>query len=175
VHILSSLHPVCAHLPSFSLCYKALEHCLWGRFTYLYIMSTTPTQSSHRDQSDIPRRSIERSTSALTVYIVVDTCYPTKASFDSSLGKANIDSAHSTMHSANSRAKKIIYENDAECTVDIDKIIEETRQGLYTGIGIGGKENSGCEDNSCAYARKCEVESKIVDEDSEDDGEMDMS
>jgi hypothetical protein len=74
-------------------------------------------------------------------------------------------SVHSTMEAANSRAKKIIYENDGGCTVDIDKVIEETRRGLYTGIGIGGDEEK---PNGC-YARKCEVESKILDEDSEDE------
>lgn len=142
-----------------------IQETIW--FT-IGTMSDTPNQQMHVYQSDVPRRSIEPSISALTVYIVVDTCYPTKASFDSSLGTTNVDSAHSTMRAANARAKKIIYENETGCSVDIDKIIEETRQGLYIGIGIGGKGSPGC-----AYARKCEVESKIVDEDSEDEGEMD--
>ena len=97
---------------------------------------------------------------------MTDTCYPTKSSFNSNIGTTTVDSAHSTKYSANARAKKIIYENDGGCTVDLDKIIEELRQGLYTGIGVGGKE----EKDGCCYARKCEVESKIMDEDSEDEG-----
>jgi hypothetical protein len=99
------------------------------------------------------------------IYIVVDTCYPTAHSFKTNIGTANITSVHSTKAAAKSRAKKIIYENDGGCTVDIEKIIEEVKQGLYTGIGVGGKE----EKEGCCFARKCEVEGKIVDEDS--DGE----
>lgn len=56
----------------------------------------------------------------------------------------------------------------AQYKVDVDKIIEETKQGLFTGIGVGGKEDGGA--GSC-YARKCEVERQIIDEDSEDEGE----
>ena len=97
------------------------------------------------------------------VYIVTDTCYPTASSFHDNIGTAHITSVHSTKAAANSRAKKIIYENDGDCTVDLDKIIEEVKQGLYIGIGVGGKEES----NGCCYARKCEVEGKIVDEDSD--------
>ena len=48
-------------------------------------------------------------------------------------------------------------------SVDIDKIIEEVKQGLYVGIGIGAKD----EKDGCCFARKCEVEGKIVDEDSD--------
>ncbi len=71
---------------------------------------------------------------------------------------------HSNKDAANSRAKRIIYSNGEGCTVDIDKIIEEQRHGLYIGIGIGGKEEKeGC------YARKCEVEKMVVEEDSEDE------
>lgn len=72
---------------------------------------------------------------------------------------------HTSQTIANARAKKIIYDNDGGCTVDIDKIIEEERSGLYTGIGVGGEE----EKEGCCYARKCEVEEKGVDEDSEDE------
>lgn len=49
--------------------------------------------------------------------------------------------------------------------MDIDKIIEEERKGLYTGIGVGGRE----EKKGCCYARKCEVEEKFLDGDSEDE------
>lgn len=57
-----------------------------------------------------------------------------------------------------------------ECEVDQDKIIEEMKDGLYAGIGIGGVENRGC------YARKCEVESKPidVDEDGSSEEEQDV-
>jgi hypothetical protein len=97
------------------------------------------------------------------VYMVVDTCYPTAHAFETNIGTTNITSVHSTKSAANFRAKKIIYENDGGCTVDIDKIIEEVKQGLYIGIGVGGKE----EKEGCCFARKCEVEGKIVDEDSD--------
>ncbi|KAL6712434.1 hypothetical protein ACN47E_000311 [Coniothyrium glycines] len=102
---------------------------------------------------------------ANTVYIVVDTCYPRKDDFDQGKGVTNVFSVHSSMDSANAKAKKIIFTNEGSCTVDVDKVIEETRLGLYTGIGIGGQEEAV---NHC-YARKCEVEAKIVDEDSEDE------
>lgn len=49
-----------------------------------------------------------------------------------------------------------------KCEIDEDKIIEEQKDGLYTGIGIGGGGNNAC------YARKCEVEAKPID--IEDDG-----
>ncbi|KAJ4374109.1 hypothetical protein N0V83_002848 [Neocucurbitaria cava] len=99
------------------------------------------------------------------IYIVTDTCYPTKPAFDSNVGTTTIDSAHTTKRTANARAKKIIYENERGCTVDLDKIIEELRQGLYTGIGVGGKE----EKDGCCYARRCQVDTKTLDEDSEDE------
>lgn len=56
----------------------------------------------------------------------------------------------------------MIYDNENGCTVDLDKVIEEVKKGLYTGIGVGGEEKDGC-----CFARKCEVEGKIVDEDSD--------
>ncbi|KAH9868279.1 hypothetical protein J1614_007351 [Plenodomus biglobosus] len=102
----------------------------------------------------------------IMVYVVTDTCYPSAANFDLNLGTTSVISVHSSKTAANERAKKIIYENDGGCTVDIDKIIEEVKQGLYTGIGVGGKE----EKDGCCFARKCEVEAKMVDEDSEDEG-----
>ena len=49
--------------------------------------------------------------------------------------------------------------------VDQDKIIEELKDGLYTGIGIGGIEGHGC------YARKCEVEAKPIDIDEDGSSE----
>jgi len=97
------------------------------------------------------------------IYIVTDTCYPTADSFQNNVGTTHITSVHSTKAAANSRAKKIIYENDGECAVDLDKIIEEVKKGLYIGIGVGGKD----EKSGSCFARKCEVEGKIVDEDSD--------
>jgi hypothetical protein len=97
------------------------------------------------------------------IYIVTDTCYPTAQSLEANIGSTHIISVHSTKSAANSRAKKIIYDNDSGCTVDIDKIIEEVKQGMYIGIGIGAKD----EKNGCCFARKCGVEGKIVDEDSD--------
>lgn len=136
--------------------------------------SHTSTQSSKTSprQAKLQHASNPLTTpaSATTVFIVTDTCYPTASDFNTNKGCTRIDSAHSSQHAANNRAKKIIYDNDGGCTVDLDKIIEEMREGLYTGIGIGGKE----ERDNCCYARKCEVEGKVVDEDSEDEGEDDM-
>lgn len=103
------------------------------------------------------------------VYVVTDTCYPSALDFDRNIGITSVISVHGSKSAANERAKKIIYENDGGCTVDIDKIIEEVKKGLYTGIGVGGKE----EKDGCCFARKCEVEAKIVDEDSEDEGSGD--
>lgn len=139
----------------------------------------TPTPHTHNTGDSYIQQSIETppplSTRAPTtimnsspsgphiVYIVTDTCYPTAHSFEANIGNTHIISVHSTKAAANSRAKKIIYDNDSGCTVDIDKIIEEVKQGLYIGIGVGGKE----EKDGCCFARKCEVEGKIVDEDSD--------
>ncbi|RAR07464.1 hypothetical protein DDE82_002748 [Stemphylium lycopersici] len=126
--------------------------------------------------SRAPTNIANQSSGPHVIYIVTDTCYPTAHSFETNIGTTHIISVHSTKAAANSRAKKIIYDNDSGCTVDIDKIIEEVKQGLYTGIGVGGKEEK---DGSC-FARKCEVEGKIVDEDSDseetsgDSGESDL-
>lgn len=100
-----------------------------------------------------------------TVYVVTDTCYPKATDFSEGKGVTAVFSVHSSMEAANARAKKIIFANEGGCTVDVDKVIEETRRGLYTGIGIGGQEERA---DHC-YARKCEVEAKVVDEDSEDE------
>jgi hypothetical protein len=118
-------------------------------------------------QANITPNSSTPKASALvptTVYIVTDTYYPTAADFDVGKGIASIDSVHSTPGAANLRATKImfIYEKDRE-DVDKDKIIEEIRQGLYSGIGIGGRER--------CYARKCEVEAKDVDVDEDGSSE----
>jgi hypothetical protein len=106
------------------------------------------------------------------VYIVTDIIYATSHDFNHSKGNFRIDSVHSSKKNANARAKKIIYDggqvNGSQYKVDTDKIIEEMKKGLYTGIGIGGKGDGGY--GSC-YARKCQVEGKMVDEDSEDEGE----
>ena len=100
-----------------------------------------------------------------TVFIVIDICYPSAPDFCTGKGITTIDSVHSTQKAANARAKKIIY-NGGPCDVDIDKIIEEVRNGLYTGIGIGGDDKT--IEGHC-YARKCEVESLTVDEDEDED------
>lgn len=106
------------------------------------------------------------------MYIVTDIIYPTSADFDHGKGVFRIDSVHSSMKMANARAKKIIFDggqvDGGQYKVDLDKIIEEMKKGLFTGIGIGGKgdgHETGC------YARKCQVESRMVDEDSEDESE----
>lgn len=107
------------------------------------------------------------------VYIVTDTCYSTSADFDEGKGSTVIDSLHTTARAANGRAKKIMFarinpgdnasdSNSDKGEIDQDKIIEEMKHGLYTGIGVGGIEKNGC------YARKCEVEAKPID--IEDDG-----
>ncbi|KAI8937534.1 hypothetical protein NX059_005252 [Plenodomus lindquistii] len=97
------------------------------------------------------------------VYVVTDTFYPSASTFDTNLGTTSVISIHGSKAAANERAKKIIYENEGGGAVDIDKIIEEVKNGLYTGIGVGGK-GGGC------FARKCEVEARMLDEDSEDEG-----
>lgn len=100
-----------------------------------------------------------------TIYIVIDTCYATLDDFDQGKGSTSIDSVHTTAHVANARAKKIMFARINVMDkrgIDQDKIIEEIKDGLYTGIGMGGDESTGC------YARKCEVEAKPIDV--EDDG-----
>lgn len=102
------------------------------------------------------------------VYIVTDTTYSTSADFDEGKGMTNIDSVHTTSGAANLRAKKIMFariNSGSKDDVDQDKIIEELKDGLYTGIGIGGIEGHGC------YARKCEVEAKPIDIDEDGSSE----
>lgn len=67
------------------------------------------------------------------------------------------------MKMANARAKKIIYDNGCidgrQYKVDLDRIIEDVKKGLFTGIGMcdkGDGQETGC------YARKCQVESRMV-------------
>lgn len=126
--------------------------------------SHTPTRRSHQEQG--AQHQADRKTSTGTIYVVTDTCYPSAANFDSNFGSTTILSVHSSSQAANARAKKIIYENDGGCRVDIDKIIEEVKMGLYTGIGVGGKTGR----DGCCFARKCEVEAKLIDGTSEDEG-----
>jgi hypothetical protein len=120
--------------------------------------NTTPGSSTPKPSARVPT----------TVYIVTDTYYPTAADFDVGKGMATIDSVHSTPEAANLHAKKIMFchKKDRE-DIDEDKIIEEIRQGLYVGIGIGGER---------WYARKCEVETKAVDvdEDGSSEGSGDL-
>ncbi|KAH7405825.1 hypothetical protein DE146DRAFT_753820 [Phaeosphaeria sp. MPI-PUGE-AT-0046c] len=134
----------------------------------------TPTQHSPSSLESAPTapHSLPSSGVVFVVYIVTDIIYPTSTDFDHSKGIFRIDSVHSSMQAANTRAKKIIYEggqiDGGQYKVDLDKIIEDIKKGLFTGIGIGGKGDgyeTGC------YARKCQVESRMVDEDSEDDNE----
>jgi hypothetical protein len=87
------------------------------------------------------------------------------ADFAHNKGSFRIDSVHSHKKNANARAKKILYDT-GHCRVDVDKIIEEMKGGLFTGIGVGGEMDG--EEGSC-YARKTQVERKMVDEDSEDE------
>lgn len=97
------------------------------------------------------------------VYIVTDTRYTTAADFNEGKGTTSIDSVHTTSRAANLRAKKIMFARTSPgFEIDEDMIIDEVKNGLYTGIGVGGAETYGC------YARKCEVEVKPID--IEDDG-----
>ncbi|KAH5470126.1 hypothetical protein HBI17_006960 [Parastagonospora nodorum] len=142
-------------------------------------MNRTPTPRTHSTRSSLESvragaHSFNDSGGGniLVVYIVTDVIYPTSTDFNHSKGNFRIDSVHSSKRTANARAKKIIYDggqvDGSQYKVDLDKIIEETKTGLFTGIGIGGKGDGGY--GSC-YARKCQVESKMVDEDSEDESE----
>ena len=119
--------------------------------------------STGRGSASTSPKSLKSTTKI--VYIVVDTCYATLSDFDQGKGSTNIDSVHTNSHAANQRAKKVIFARvnpHDKHGIDQDKIIEEVKDGLYTGIGIGGDESTGC------YARKCEVEAKPID--LEDDG-----
>jgi hypothetical protein len=135
----------------------------------------TPTPRSTRSSLEsLPTATHSQPSSGtvVIVYIVTDTIYATSSDFNFNKGIFRIDSAHSSKKNANARAKKIIYDggqvDGGQYKVDLDKIIEEMKQGLFTGIGIGGKGDGG--KGSC-YARKCQVEGKMVDEDSEDESE----
>ncbi|KAF2632581.1 hypothetical protein BU25DRAFT_77605 [Macroventuria anomochaeta] len=114
--------------------------------------------------SDSPSPNLQKATMKI-VYVVIDTCYATLADFDQGKGSTNIDSVHTTSQAANVRAKKVMFARTNpgdKCEIDQDKILEEIKDGLYTGIGLGGNKNTGC------YAKKCEVEAKPID--IEDDG-----
>jgi len=137
----------------------------------------TPTLRTNSAQSSIESvptgaHSLPSSGAPLVVFIVTDIRYPTPQDFDLNKGSFRIDSVHSSKKNANARAKKIIYDggrvDGSQFNVDSDKIIEDLPKGLFVGIGIGGKGDGremGC------YARKCQVERKMVDEDSEDEGD----
>lgn len=121
----------------------------------------SPDQADSTPDSPTPKPSTPV---PATVYIVTDTYYPTAADFDVGKSVTNIDSVHSTPEAANVRAKKIMFTHEkAREDIDKDKIIEEIRQGLYSAIGIGGRERY--------YARKCEVEVKAVDLDEDGSSE----
>lgn len=98
----------------------------------------------------LPNHDQPSSTLPNTVYVVVDTCYPKESDFNQGKGVTAVFSVHSSIAAANAKAKKIMFANEGGCTVDVDKVIEETRHGLYTGIGIGGQEERA---DHC-YARK---------------------
>jgi hypothetical protein len=87
--------------------------------------------------------SLPSSGAPFVVYIVTNIRYPTPQDFDLGKGSFRIDSVHSSRKNANARAKKIIYDggqvDGGQFKVDVDKIIEETRKGLFAAIGIGGK------------------------------------
>jgi hypothetical protein len=108
----------------------------------------------------------------LMVWIVTDICFPNNTDFQLNKGTPHIDSVHTSIESANARAKKIMWEGRPP---DIERVIEDVNNGLYIGIGVGGTEGeksvkaggTGC------FARKVQVERKSVDVDSESDGEED--
>jgi hypothetical protein len=133
----------------------------------------TPTPRTRSPQSSMGSAPTANSSgSGFIVYIVTDIIYPTSHDFNLSKGVFRIDSCHSSRKNANARAKNIIYDggqiDGGQYKVDVDKIIEETKKGLFTGIGIGGKGDG--REKGC-YARKCQVEGKIVDGDSEDESD----
>ncbi|KAF1934296.1 uncharacterized protein M421DRAFT_432 [Didymella exigua CBS 183.55] len=83
--------------------------------------------------------------SAKIVYIVTDTRYTTAADFDEGKGTTLLDSVHTTPRAANVRARKVMYARTSPgFEIDEDKIIDEVKNGLYTGIGVGGAEKDGC-------------------------------
>lgn len=132
----------------------------------------TPHSPQSLESAQTAPHSPQSSSTVVVVYIVTDLIYPTSDDFDNSKGVSRIDSVHSTMKMANARAKKIIYDNGCidgrQYKVDLDRIIEDVKKGLFTGIGMcdkGDGQETGC------YARKCQVESRMVDEDSEDESE----
>jgi hypothetical protein len=137
----------------------------------------TPTPRARSTQSS-PKSaytaiaSLPSSGSTFGVYIVTNIRYPTSQDFDQNKGSFRIDSVHTSAKNANARAKKLIYDggeiDGGQFKHDIDKVIEQMENGMFAGIGIGGKgdgRESGC------YARKCQVEYKMIDEDSEDESE----
>jgi hypothetical protein len=138
-----------------------------------YNADRTPTPRTRSRQSSLESLStVNNFASDSIVYIVTDIIYPTHHDFALNKGVFRIDSCHSSRKNANARARRIIYEggqiDGGQYNVDLDKILEETKKGLFTGIGVGGKGDGremGC------YARKCQVERKIVDADSEDESE----
>jgi len=83
---------------------------------------------------------------------------------------------HSTVKHANARAKKLMYDggeiDGGQFKHDIDKVIEQMDHGMFAGIGIGGQGDGS--EKGC-YARKCQVEYKMIDEDGEDDGSYEYS
>jgi hypothetical protein len=134
--------------------------------------STPRTHSPHSsvDSQPTASNSLPSSGAPFVVYIVTNIRYPTPQDFDLGKGSFRIDSVHSSRKNANARAKKIIYDggqvDGGQFKVDVDKIIEETRKGLFAAIGIGGKGDG--REKGC-YARKCQVEAKMVDEDSDNE------
>jgi hypothetical protein len=133
----------------------------------------TPTPRTRSPQSSLGSEpTFNSGSSASIVYIVTDIIYPTSNDFNLSKGVFRIDSCHSSRKNANARAKKIIYDggqiDGGQYKVDLDKIIEQTERGLFTGIGIGGKGDG--REKGC-YARKCQVERKMIDWDPEDESE----
>jgi hypothetical protein len=109
------------------------------------------------------------------VFIVTDICFPNNNDFQLNKGTLHIDSVHSSSRSANARAKKIMWEGKPPCRTDVERVIEDVKSGLYTGIGVGGVEGeksvkaggTGC------FGRKVQVERKRIDVYEDSDGEWD--
>jgi hypothetical protein len=146
---------------------------------YISTEKPTPTLHTHSTNSSLDDAPADASGSSsagqLVVFVVTDMCFPNNNDFQLNKGTLHIDSVHSSITNANARAKKIMWEGKPPCQTDVDRVIEDVKNGLYTGIFVGGKEGeksvkgggTGC------FARKVQVERKRLDVDEDSDLEWD--